>query len=96
MKSPIAPLLLLTLCAQGAHAQNAADARFAATTLNVSAYGEVKPPPDMAAITLGVETSQPTAAQAMSANAARMNRVIAALKNAGVPDRDIQTSQLDL
>ncbi|MGA2952994.1 MAG: SIMPL domain-containing protein [Caulobacteraceae bacterium] len=72
------------------------DARFAATLLNVSAYGEVKAAPDQATITLGVDTTAPTAAAALGANAEKMTRVVAALKNAGVADKDIQTSQLSL
>jgi len=72
------------------------DVRFAATTLIISAYGEVKLPPDKATITLGVETTGATAAQAMGANAEKMNRVVAALRAAGVADRDIQTDQLSL
>lgn len=74
----------------------AAESMFRATTLNLSAYGETKVAPDIATITLGVTTEAPTAAAAMQANAAQMSRVIAALKKAGLADRDIQTSQLNL
>jgi uncharacterized protein YggE len=73
-----------------------ADAAFRATTLNLSAYGEVRQAPDMATITLGVQTDAPTAAEAMKANAARMTQVIASLKKAGIEARDIQTSGLNL
>jgi uncharacterized protein YggE len=74
----------------------AADARFAATTLDLSAYGEVTVPPDMAAITLGVTTQAPTAGQSLGDNAAAMNRVVAALRAGGVAASDIQTSNLGL
>jgi uncharacterized protein len=74
----------------------AAESMFRATTLNLAAYGESKIAPDMATITLGVMTESPTAAAAMQANASQMSRVIAALKRAGLEDRDIQTSQLNL
>lgn len=74
----------------------AADTMFRATTLNLSAYGETKIAPDMAMITLGVMTEGKTAAEAMQANAARMNAVVASLRKAGIPDRDIQTSNLNL
>lgn len=73
-----------------------ADAAFRATTLNLSAYGEVRQAPDMATITLGVTTEAPTAAEAMRLNAERMTSVIASLKKAGVDPRDIQTSGLNL
>lgn len=74
----------------------AADAMFQATTLNLSAFGEVKVAPDMAMITLGVLTEAPTAAAAMQANARKMTEVVATLKKAGIAERDIQTSNLNL
>lgn len=74
----------------------AADTMFRATTLNLSAYGETRVAPDMAAITLGVMTEGKTAAEAMQANAARMSAVVASLRKAGIVDRDIQTSNLNL
>jgi uncharacterized protein YggE len=72
------------------------DPAFAATTLNLTAYGEAKADPDMATITLGVETNGATAADAMQANAAQMAKVVAALKRAGIADRDLQTANLSL
>ena len=75
---------------------SAADSMFRATTLNISAYGEVKAAPDMASISMGVQTEAPTAAQAMADNARRMTEVVAALKRSGVASRDIQTSGLNL
>lgn len=74
----------------------AADTMFRATTLSLSAYGEVRRRPDMATISLGVQTEAPTAAEAMRLNAARMTQVIASLKKGGIADRDIQTSGLSL
>ena len=79
---------------QGAAAP--ADSAFRATTLNLSAYGEVKAAPDMATISLGVQTQASSAAAAMSRNAEQMSRVVAALKASGVAARDIQTSGLSL
>ncbi len=74
----------------------AADAMWRATTLNLSAYGEVKAAPDMATITLGVQTTAPSAARAMQDNARRMSQVTAALRGAGIEGKDIQTSGLNL
>jgi uncharacterized protein YggE len=65
-------------------------------SLNLSAYGEVKAAPDMATISFGVVTEAPTAAEAMSQNATRMNQVMAALRRAGIAERDVQTSGLNL
>ena len=64
--------------------------------LNLSAYGEVKIAPDMATITFGVTTEAPTAQAAMADNATRMQQVFAALRRAGIAERDIQTSGLNL
>lgn len=77
-------------------AQDAGDAAFRATTLNLSAFGETKVAPDQATITLGVQVQDATAAAAMAANRTRMNATINALKAQGIAERDIQTSSLNL
>ena len=68
----------------------------AGTRLDVSATGEVSRIPDVAIISAGVVTRQPTASAAIQENAARMERVLAALKRVGVADRDVQTSSINL
>lgn len=91
--------LTMTAAAPAALAQAAppaADTMFRATTLNLSAYGETRVEPDMAMITLGVMTEGKTAAEAMAANATRMTAVVASLKKAGIAEKDIQTSNLNL
>ncbi|CAN5172503.1 hypothetical protein BH10PSE2_BH10PSE2_27770 [soil metagenome] len=65
-------------------------------SLNLSATGEVKIAPDMATISFGVVTEAPTAQAAMAQNATRMTEVAATLRRAGVAERDIQTSGLNL
>lgn len=101
--SALAPMVVLALAASAAApaalaqaAPPAADTMFRATTLNLAAYGETKIAPDMAHITLGVMTEGKTAAEAMQANSVRMNAVVASLKRAGIADKDIQTSNLNL
>jgi uncharacterized protein YggE len=74
----------------------AADAAFRATTLSLSAHGETRVAPDMATINLGVVGEGQSAAAALSANSAKMNRVMAALRKGGIADKDIQTSGLNL
>lgn len=64
--------------------------------LNLAAHGEVKVQPDKADITFGVMTEAATAAEAMSENASRMAEVMRALTRAGIAERDIQTSGLNL
>jgi uncharacterized protein YggE len=66
------------------------------TTLTISAEGRVTRAPDIAEVSGGVVTSAPTAAAAMAENASRMNAVVAAVKKAGIADRDIQTTGLNL
>lgn len=77
-------------------APTAADNMFRATTLNLAAYGETKVAPDMALITLGVTTEARTAAEALSGNSTRMTAVVASLRKAGIAEKDIQTSNLNL
>ena len=66
------------------------------TRLDVSATGEVSRVPDIAIISAGVMTRSATASGAITQNAARMERVRAALKKAGIADRDVQTSNISL
>lgn len=66
------------------------------TRLDVSATGEVSRVPDIAIISAGVVTRAATATGAIQQNAARMERVVAALRRAGIAERDIQTSSINL
>jgi uncharacterized protein YggE len=66
------------------------------TRLEIVATGEATRIPDMARIGAGVVSAAPTASAAMEANARQMASVRAALKRAGIADRDIQTSSLSL
>jgi uncharacterized protein YggE len=68
----------------------------AGTRLDVVATGEVSRVPDTARISAGVVTTAPTATAALAQNAAQMASVRAALKRAGIADRDIQTSSINL
>lgn len=68
----------------------------AGTRLDVTGIGEVSRVPDLAIISAGVQTLQSTATAAIEENAERMERVRAALKRAGIADRDIQTSSINL
>lgn len=93
--------LALALCATAPAAAAAQTVQapmpaIAGTRLEVSATGEATRVPDVAIISAGVVTRQPTATAAIQQNAAQMERVLAALKRAGVEDRDIQTSSINL
>jgi uncharacterized protein YggE len=69
---------------------------FQATTLHLSATGEAHVAPDIATITLGVQTDAPSAAEALRQNRVQMTATLAALKAQGVREKDIQTSGLSL
>ena len=84
-----APLLLFATPAL-------ADAPPPIPTLTVTAEGHSTRAPDLAVFSAGVSTTGATAGEALSANAAAMTRVIAALKAAGIEARDIQTSSISL
>ncbi len=66
------------------------------TRLDLVATGEVIRVPDLVTISGGVTTQAATAAEAISQNATRMERVRAAIKSAGIVDRDIQTTSISL
>ena len=66
------------------------------TRLEISATGEATRVPDVAIISAGGVTRAASARAALAQNAARMERVRAALKSAGIADRDIQTSNISL
>jgi len=94
----IAPLLLAcsALPAAPAAAQAEAALPAGATRLQVVATGEALRVPDIATIGAGVVTTAPTAAAALDQNSRQMASVLAALKRAGIADRDIQTSSVGL
>lgn len=62
--------------------------------LKVEAEGESLARPDVMAITTGVVTTGSTAREALAANSAMANRLLAAVRASGVEPRDVQTSQL--
>ena len=66
------------------------------TLLTLSAEASANAAPDVADIGAGVVTQATEASAALSANAEKMTRVVAALRKAGVTERDIQTSGLNL
>lgn len=66
------------------------------TLLTVNAQGSSTRTPDMALFTAGVTTQGKTASEALAENSTRMTAVMAALKKAGIADKDIQTSNLNV
>jgi uncharacterized protein len=96
------PLALAAVLALGAFSPMPSTAQttpFVATEgtlLNVSAQGEAKRVPDIATVSTGVVTRATDANAAMRANAEQMSKVVAAIKAAGIADKDVQTSGINL
>ena len=64
--------------------------------ITVVGEGKAIAVPDMATLTLGVETTGDTAQAAMNANSSQMNRIVEKLKALNLTDRQIQTSGINL
>lgn len=79
-----------------AQAQNADDATLPNRTISVSGTGQVSATPDIAVVSLGVQTQAAEAGTAVSENSTQMQDVITALKGAGVAQKDIQTQVIRL
>ena len=92
--APLAFALALPTLAQAQAVPAALPATSALLTL--TAEGKTARTPDLAVFNAGVTSQGKTAGEALTANSADMNRVIATLKNAGIADKDIQTSQISL
>jgi len=103
MRRPsLSPLLLALSLALGtsmtAHAQTSPAVAVAAdsTLLNISANAEAKRVPDVATLSAGVVTQAVDGNSAMRQNAEQMVKVLAAIKAAGIAERDVQTSGVNL
>jgi uncharacterized protein YggE len=92
---------LLSMAGSAAAAQSAASVSIAplgpsSALLSLTAEGQSRRTPDIALFNAGVVTQAATATEALADNSRRMDRVIAALKRAGIAERDIQTSAISL
>jgi uncharacterized protein YggE len=65
-------------------------------TLSVTGTGIVTITPDIAYISIGVHTEEPTASEAVDANNAQTQKVIDSLKKSGVAAEDIRTSNFSI
>jgi len=66
------------------------------TGITVTGSGSVRGTPDRADFSFGVETQGQTSAEALDANSAAVQKVIDAVKGAGVAAGDIQTQQVSV
>lgn len=96
------PLLLALSLATGAvmtaHAQTPAPYAIPAdgTLLNIASEAEAKRVPDVATLSAGVVTQAPDGDAAMRQNAQQMEKVMQAIRGAGIAEKDVQTSGITL
>jgi uncharacterized protein YggE len=67
-----------------------------AQTITVVGRGSVYIEPDIARVSIGVETSSETIAEAVQDNETQMDTILAALRDAGIAERDIQTTNYSI
>jgi uncharacterized protein YggE len=91
--SIVAAAVAATLLVAPARAQTQADFPPA---ISVTGEATVSVPPDLAQVDAGVTSDAKTAREASDANSAAMGKVLLALKNAGIEQKDYQTSRLSL
>ncbi|WP_437899538.1 SIMPL domain-containing protein [Sorangium sp. So ce124] len=65
-------------------------------TITVVGRGDVSARPDVARAQMGIEVIAPTVHEATRMAAARMTEILGALKNAGLAEKDIQTSNYSI
>jgi uncharacterized protein len=89
----LAPAVLVGSLSASAFAQQG---QMREPQINVSGEGEVAIAPDMAIVSLTVLREAETAEAALAANNAAMRDVVAALREQGIAERDVQTSQFQI
>ncbi|MEM1154422.1 MAG: SIMPL domain-containing protein [Pseudomonadota bacterium] len=92
LKWPIAVLTLLLLCVTPAYAQLSEPSPM----ISVVGTGTAEVAPDMAMLQLTVTREAETARAALDANSAAMTKVLASLRDEGIAERDLQTSNFSI
>ena len=96
----IIPAVALALASGGlvwpAAAQLAGSSTAPSATITVMGEGSASGSPDVAYVTVGVQTQGATAAEATADNSRRMTAVLDALRALGVAPQDLQTSGLSV
>lgn len=92
LKRPIAVLTLLLLCAAPAYTQP----HEPSPMITVVGTGTAEVAPDMAVVQLTVTREAETARAALDANSAAMTKVLASLRDEGIAERDLQTSNFSI
>jgi hypothetical protein len=98
MQKTLTPLAAAALAACSAAPQAHADdpVKTPVRTIVVSGVGETLATPDLALLSIGVETQAATAAAALKQNGVQMRATIDRLKARGVAEKDMQTQSLSV
>lgn len=89
--------LLQSAAALAQQAPAASISEMAATPLvRVNIAESLRTPPDEASMTVGTQAKAPTATAAVAANKAKTEKLLAAIRAAGIRERDIQTQGIQL
>jgi uncharacterized protein YggE len=75
---------------------SAGGASAASEGITVNGVGTVDSVPDEAQLSFGVQTEAPTSRDALAQNSAQMERVLTALRAAGIAEKDIQTQDVSV
>lgn len=90
-------LLVVAALALGACSPTVvADSASPVRTMNVTGAGQVFLAPDIAYINIGVRSEEATASEAVTGNNRATQKVITALKKAGVDEKDIRTTNFSI
>lgn len=92
------PAMAIAAVGTIASAAHAADVQIstAGPVVELTVMERVEADPDLVTVGAGVTTDAPTAVEAMRQNSAEMRKVVDRIKSLGVPERDIQTTGINL
>ncbi|MEQ8269056.1 MAG: SIMPL domain-containing protein [Parvibaculum sp.] len=94
--APLALVAAIALFLGSTLAAHAQETKEAPRIITITGEGESSAAPDIAYIETGVVTDGKTAAEALAANSKAMESVFAGLKDAGIAEKDMQTSQFSV
>lgn len=93
----LSAVMMVPRVAAAQQAPTASIAEMANTPLvRVNIAESLRTPPDEATITVATQSKAPTATAAVAANKVRTEKLLAAIRNAGIRERDIQTQGIQL
>jgi uncharacterized protein YggE len=92
----VGTILALPACSQGQPASISTSISSQQAGIWVTGTGKVSVTPDLATLSLGIQTQQSTVAQAQTDASRAMTSVISALKVQGIADKDIQTQRFNI